>query len=42
MQNSITELLSTLLREALGKAGLPVPDDVLWEMLCRNALASYL
>src|SRR5207244_4301996 len=32
MQNSITELLSTLLREALGKAGLPVPDDVLWEM----------
>src|SRR5213592_4354980 len=32
MRNSITELLSTLLREALGKAGLPVPDDVLWEM----------
>jgi arginyl-tRNA synthetase len=32
MQNSITELLSTLLRDALGKAGLPVPDDVLWEV----------
>src|SRR5229473_8471657 len=32
MQNSITELLSTLLRDALGKAGLPVPDDMLWEV----------
>src|SRR5712692_1899657 len=32
MQNSITELLSTLLRDALGKAGLPVPDDVGWEV----------
>ena len=32
MQNAITELLSTLLRDALGKAGLPVPDDVLWEV----------
>jgi len=32
MQNSITQLLSTLLRDALGKAGLPVPDDVGWEV----------
>ncbi len=32
MQNSITELLSKLLRDALVKAGLPVPDDVIWEV----------
>src|SRR6266849_501589 len=32
MQNSITELLSKLLRDALVKAGLPVSDDVAWEV----------
>src|SRR5437660_11496884 len=32
MQNSITELWSPLLRDAWGKAGLPVPDDVGWEV----------
>jgi Arginyl-tRNA synthetase len=32
MQNSITELLTRLLREALDKAGLPAPDDIAWEV----------
>ena len=32
MQNSITELLTRLLREALDNAGLPAPDDVAWEV----------
>jgi len=32
MQNSITELLTRLLREALDKAGLPAPEDVAWEV----------
>jgi len=32
MQNSITELLTRLLKEALDKAGLPAPDDVAWEV----------
>jgi arginyl-tRNA synthetase len=32
MQNSITDLLTRLLREALNKAGLPAPDDIAWEV----------
>src|SRR5258705_2049536 len=32
MQNSITELLTRLLRDALNKAGLPAPDDIAWEV----------
>ena len=32
MQNSITDLLTGLLREALDKAGLPAPDDIAWEV----------
>ena len=32
MQNSITELLTKSLRDALVTAGLPVPDDVVWEV----------
>ncbi|HTY80049.1 MAG TPA: arginine--tRNA ligase [Candidatus Bathyarchaeia archaeon] len=32
MQNSITERLTTLLREALDKAGLPAPEDIAWEV----------
>ena len=32
MQNSITELLTRLLRDALDKAGLPAPDDIAWEV----------
>ena len=32
MQNSITERLTTLLREALDKAGLPGLDDIAWEV----------
>ena len=32
MQNSITELLTRSLREALDKAGLPASDDIAWEV----------
>ena len=32
MPNSITDLLTRLLREALNKAGLPAPDDIAWEV----------
>src|SRR6266545_4504619 len=32
MQNSITDLLTRSLREALDKAGLPAPDDIAWEV----------
>ena len=32
MQNSITDLLTRMLKEALNKAGLPVPDEVAWEV----------
>jgi arginyl-tRNA synthetase len=32
MPNSITDLLTRLLREALNKAGLPASDDIAWEV----------
>ena len=32
MQNSITERLTTLLREALDRAGLPTSEDIAWEV----------
>jgi arginyl-tRNA synthetase len=32
MQNSITELLTRSLREALDKAGLPASEDIAWEV----------
>jgi arginyl-tRNA synthetase len=41
MQNSITDLLTKLLREALVTAGLPVPDDMVWEQPREEAHGDY-
>src|SRR5574341_1357265 len=41
MHDTITEHLATALREALTGAGLPVPDDVVWEVPREEAHGDY-